>query len=256
MKWGIQIDATSLEVRNLRDLLAGIGVDVSQDGDHLTLRSARFDALESSDEVWEEGKRLASAIAGPTGIDPEFKLGAVVDGTATPPRRIHKLEAKFIIGKPPVVDSPELTVLPPAELSSAELDEWTRAREEQKYQDRLEEQREQFEPAYSNPAVNKVLELLQSEVQTGVTLYEIYELMEGHPSNRNAFHSQLAISEEEFNRFKDVVHNQEVSGQFARHRYSGGKRNSTDPMSEAEAIQFIQSLVDRWLDEIRKDCSK
>lgn len=95
------------------------------------------------------------------------------------------------------------------------------------------------------------IELLCIENPSGETLYKIYELAEGHPSNREAFHDELGIDKEQFNRFKDAIHNPAVTGDWARHAY-GQRLNSADPMTREEAEQFVRRIADRWLLSIRR----
>jgi len=71
-------------------------------------------------------------------------------------------------------------------------------------------------------------------------------LAEGHPSQRKTFQSQFGISDVEFKRFSDVVHNPVVSGSLARHAYED-KPKTPNPMSMVEAKTFVVGLAMRWL---------
>jgi len=116
---------------------------------------------------------------------------------------------------------------------------------------KLEAQRARFEPAFRNGKAAKVLELLAIEDPSGGDLFKIYELCEGNPGNRPRFHKQFRISLGEFQRFEDVVHNKTVSGDWARHaRDESPKTNN--PMSQGEAVSFIQRVAYEWLEYIRR----
>ena len=75
--------------------------------------------------------------------------------------------------------------------------------------------------------------------------------MEGPLDNRNKFQNRYGIEKEEFNRFKDAVHNPMVTGAWARHAREE-KLNSANPMTKNEAEQFVRQLASKWLDDIRK----
>jgi hypothetical protein len=150
------------------------------------------------------------------------------------------------------VGSATLTASPPKAVSDEELKIWEEEQAERAYQAKLESQRARLEPAYKNVKAARVLELLAIENHSGVTLWRIYEFMEGPPSNRKAFHKQFGITEEQFRRFKDAVHNFTVSGDWARHTYDE-KPKSSDPMSKKEAERFVRELAARWLARVRKE---
>lgn len=86
------------------------------------------------------------------------------------------------------------------------------------------------------------MKLLEEKNPNGQTLFKIYELMEGNPSNRNAFQSQFNITKDQFKRFSDTVHNSKVSGDWARHA-SDEKSKTNNPMSKEEAKNFILNLI-------------
>jgi hypothetical protein len=85
---------------------------------------------------------------------------------------------------------------------------------------------------------------------SGEIIYKIYELAEGHPHNRRAFHAQFGISADQFNRFKDAVHNPKVSGEWARHAYEDPPK-TTNPMSKNEAEHFVRQIATKWLEHVR-----
>jgi hypothetical protein len=133
----------------------------------------------------------------------------------------------------------------------AELDRWKADYEERQYQAKLERQRSKLEPAYLNERAAKVLELLAVEKPSAETIYKIYELAEGHPDKRADFHQQLSITREQFNRFRDAVHNPSVTGDWARHAYHDEPRTS-NPMTKGEAELFVRQIAAKWLDSIRR----
>lgn len=251
MKWAIEIRMTSLEKRNLSDLLRGLGFELVEGIEYPALASPTIDACVTAADAFEEVKAVRAAFKGPAQIDPEFALGSVIDYSTNPPRRHAFLEVDSCVMKMPVVGTPTLTVSPPNGLSPAELERWTADYEERQYQARLERQRSRLEPAYISPRAAKVIELLSIETPSAETVYKIYELAEGHPNNRADFHKQFGISREQFDRFKDAVHNPSVSGDWARHAYPDEPRTS-NPMTKSEAETFVREIAARWLHSLRR----
>ena len=195
-----------------------------------------------------KGVRLA--FKGPAQINPEFVLGSVIDYSTNPPRRHTFLEVDSCV-MTMTVGTATLTVSPPNGLSPAELERWNADYEERQYQARLEHQRSRIEPAYISPKAAKVIELLSMEKPSAETVYKIYELAEGHPDNRANFHKQFGVSREQFDRFRDAVHNPSVSGDWARHAYHDEPRTS-NPMTKGEAEGFVRNIAARWLDSLRR----
>jgi len=248
MRWAIEIRSTSLEHRSLGDLLAGLGFTLFDGIQSPAFTSPDIDRCNAAAQVFDIAKRVRTAF-GSAQIDPTLDLGFVIDYSTTPPRRHGILEVQpmmFYV----TLENVTLTVSPPSGLSAEELEKWNKDQTEKDYQARLEDQRARLEPAYREPRAAKVLELLSLKEPTGETLYKIYELAEGHPSNRNAFHSQLDISKNDFSRFSDAVHNPGVSGDWARHAYHDVPKTD-NPMSRTEAEQFVCSIAKRWLAHLR-----
>ncbi|MCK5680853.1 hypothetical protein KAI46_08605 [bacterium] len=249
MKWAVEIQNTSLERRNLADLLSGLGFSVMVDIDSIALTSSSFDSLETYKDVWAEAKKLRQAITGPANIDSDFTLGAVIDYTSIEPKRHFFLEVEsgqFTISGGHAI----LTVSPPVGLSEEKLEAWKAARIEQEYQAKLESQRSRLEPAFLETRAAKMLDLLQRKQHNGESLYKIYELVEGHPSKRKQFQIQFEISKNEFDRFADAVHNPVVSGDLARHAYNNQPRTK-NPMTIYSAEGFVVQLAERWLASVR-----
>ena len=250
MKWAVQVQRTTLERRNLFDLLGQLGYQpVDVPGSEIVLRSESLDALTSANEVWEHAKRLRELIADVTEIDPEFVLGPVVEISGEAPRRHHFLELSSCVIATSVC-TVTASLHPPDGLSAEHLADWNRRRAEQQYQVKLEAQRARLEPAFHEPRAAKLLQLLKRKSHTGETLYKIYELVEGHPSHRKEFQARFGISKGDFRRFQDAIHNPVVSGDLARHAYEDAPR-TTNPMSLAEAESFVTSVADRWLASLR-----
>lgn len=249
MKWAIEIQKTSLQRRNLGDLLQGIGFDLVDGVKYPALAASSIDTCTTPAEAFEIAKEVRAAFKGPAKVDPDFVLGSVIDFSATPPRRYAFLEVDSCVMRI-TVGVATLTISPPSGISPAELAKWYEVNEERQYQAALERQRSLLEPAYLNPRAAKVIELLNIEAPTGETLYKIYELAEGHPPNRVAFQAEFRVEKDQFKRFKDTVHNAAVSGDWARHAYQG-QLNSSDPMNKAEAEQFVRGIAARWLASIR-----
>jgi len=255
MKWAIEIRSTSLDHRNLTDLLRGLGYELVEGIDFEALYSPQLDKMENASEVWNQGKKIRDAFTGPAAIDPDFSLGSIVTYSRSNRKRHTFIEAETGHLK---LTAQSATVSGNIDVSSAEGlsdDEHRAIREklaEQTYQAELEAQRQKLEPAFFEPRAAKVLEFLASGTQTGETLYKIYETMEVNPSNRTNFLQQFDIPKVEFDRFSDAVHNPVVTGDFARHAYEK-KPKSENPMTISEATTFIDSLSNKWLETIRKE---
>ena len=249
MKWAIEIQKTSLQRRNLGDLLQGIGFDLVDGVDYPAFTASAIDTCTTPVEVFEIAKKVRAAFKGPAKVDPEFILGSVIDFSTKPPRRHAFLEVDSCVMRI-TAGVTKLTISPPSGISPAELAKWYEVNEERQYQAALEHQRSLLEPAYLNPRAAKAMELLNIKAPTGETLYKIYELAEGHPTNRVAFQAEFGVEKDLFNRFKDTVHNAAVSGEWARHAYQG-ELNSSDPMTKAGAEQFVRGIAARWLASIR-----
>jgi len=251
MRWAIVVERTGLERRNLIDLVEGLGyrpIDVP--GRQVVLWSTPMEACATAGEVWEQAKRLRELMAGATEIDPEFAIGPVLDMFSEPPKAHFFLEVEPLVIKV-TMGSPTLSVLPPSELSEEQLAEWNRRRAEQEYQSKLEAQKAKLVPAFREPRAVKVLQLLKQKSHTGESLYKIYELAEGHPSKRKEFQGRFGISDLEFRRFADAVHNPVVSGELARHAYED-KPKTPNPMSMGEAESFVVGLAMSWLASFRE----
>lgn len=250
MKWAFQIEQTTLDRRNLEDLLARIGfhpADIS--GFDNAFWSQEFEGFENASQVWEKAKRIRDLFVEVTEIDKDFALGPVLDLSFEKPKRHHFLEAKSGIIVTTGMDA-ILTVSPPDNLSKEELIEYNKRRAEQEYKTKLETQLAKLEPAFREPRASKLLQLLKRSIHRGETLYKIYELAEGHPSHRKEFHKRFGISDIDFKRFSDAVHNPVVSGEFARHAYED--RPKTDnPMTIEEAKSFVMDVAKRWLASLR-----
>lgn len=253
MKWAIEVQKTSLKQRNLADLLKGIGFNLIQENDCLALSSPDIDDCATASDAFAIARNVRTAFKDFTNIDPEFALGSVIDYAITPPRRHEIIEvAPCVMGI--TCNTITITTSPPKGLSSDELAKWHEEHNEREYQDTLERQRTLLEPAFFEPRAAKVIELLRIEDPSGETLYKIYELARGCCSN-NQFKKKFGIDEEQFNRFKDAVHNPEITGDWARHGIPR-KRNSDNPMTKDEAERFVRRIADKWLQSIRQSKQK
>ncbi|WP_133091940.1 hypothetical protein [Thauera propionica] len=250
MKWAIEVIRTSLDGRNLADLLNGLGFDLIRGVEYPAFSSPGIDACATAADAFEMAKDVEAAFKGPARIDLEFTLGSVIDYGTTPPRR-HAFAEGALRAMRITSGTATMTICPPKGLSPNELAKWHEDQNERQYQSLLERQRALLEPAFLDPRAAKIIELLCVEDPSGENLYKIYELAEGHPSNRQKFHADFAIDKEQFNRFKDAVHNPAVTGDWARHAYPQ-KMNSTNPMTRAEAERFVRRVADRWLQSIRQ----
>jgi hypothetical protein len=250
MRWVFEVGRTALEPHNLIDLVEDLGYKpVEVPGQQIVLGSDEMEIYSSPEEVWEQAKGLRELMVSVTEIDKAFAIGAVLDMSSDPPKRHIFLEVESLAVEA-TMGSAALTVLPPAGLSEEQLAEWAERRAEQRYQSQLEAQKTRLVPAFKEPRAAKLLQLLKQKPHTGESLYKIYELAEGHPSQRRTFQSQFGISKVEFNRFADAVHNPAVSGLLARHAYQS-KPKTPNPMSMGEARSFVVGLAMRWLASLR-----
>lgn len=250
IRWAIEIQNTSLDLRNLTDLLDGLGFTLIDRFGSPAFTSTDINTCDTAAIVFEKAKDLRTAFTGPAQVDPSFKLGAVIDFSCNPPKRTLFMEVESAVVKCSVDDT-ILTVSPPKGLSKKELEKWKCEKIEQEYQNRLKEQRAKLEPVFFNPRAAKIIELLSENSLSGEKLYKAYELAEGHPNNRKFFQAQFCISREEFNRFKDVVHNPKVSGDWARHAYEDEPK-SNNPMTKKEAENFVRRIAVKWLETVQK----
>ena len=250
MKWAVEIQKTSLAMRNLSDLLDGLGFQLVHEGNCLALTAPALDACESASDAYSLAKKVRAAFNGPAGVDPDFELGYVLDYSAEPPLRHAFLEAKTA-GLRVSVGSPTLTVGPPKGLTEQEMRAWKEEQAKKEYQHKLESQRKRLEPAFRDERAATMLALLSDKELTGEKLYKIYEIAEGPPrQNRKSFQAQFGISEETFLRFQDAVHNPRVTGDWARHAYDLPPR-SRQPMSKSEAEAFVRKVAALWLEHVR-----
>src|SRR4051794_16886054 len=123
MNWAIEIQNTTLEHRNLADLLAGLGFTLIDGIQFPAFTSPEIDRCNTAAEAFDIAKRLRAAFTGPAQIDPKFVLGAVIDYSTTPPRRHAFLEVQPAVLRLSA-GSVTLTVSPPAGLSVEELKKW------------------------------------------------------------------------------------------------------------------------------------
>lgn len=249
MRWAIEIQSTKLERRNLEDLLERLGLVVVDEAPHVAFTSGQIDQCATASEAFQIAKKVQSAFAGAANIDTSFALGSVIDYSRSPASRHAFLEIHEAIHFHATSDA-TLTVSPGPGLSEDALRIWHEKRAEAEYQAKLESQLSLLEPAYFSPKGAKVLELLAAEVPTGETLFKIYELMRGPRANAAAFGQQYGITAEQYRRFSDVVHNDTVSGDWARHAH-GDPPSTSNPMTRAEAESFVRKIAQQWLQNNR-----
>lgn len=248
MTWSVAIQRTGLEKRNLEDILQALGYRMTNGLEGLVFSSDEMARCTAAADVFELAKKVRSVFLGPAKIDDKFQLGNVIDYSSSPPKRHAFLEvASSICNATGSVAS--ISVGSPQNLSEEELVAWNREQEERKYQAQLQRQLERAVPTYRNENASLVLEFLNLKEQTGETLFKIFELMVGDADNQRVkkrFLANFEVTDEEFRRFSDAVHNRAVSGNWARHA-TMRQPKSGQPMVRAEAEAFICSLADRWL---------
>jgi hypothetical protein len=253
MKWAIEIQKNNLEARNLGDLLSGLGFSLIDGIDYPAFTSAAVNDCDTAQDVFEIAKQIRDAFTGPAQIDPTFTLGSVIDYSNDPPGRhafFEALSLKLKITVKPLT----ITISPPKDLSGDDLEKWKEEQAEREYQTKLENQRSKFEPAYRDSSAAKMLELLSIKDPSAETIYKIYELAEGH-TIRKSFHAQFGIIKNQFDRFRDAVHNPTVTGDWARHAV-GELPRTGNPMSRDEAEQFVRQIASKWLEHLRSTGTK
>lgn len=236
MKWAIEIQKTSLDGRNLSDLLNGLGFTLVGGIEYPAFTSPEVDACTSATDAFEVAKAVRFAFKDTAQIDPEFALGSVIDYSNNPPRRSAFIEVESC----PLtmsVGTPTLSISPPKGLSPVELERWTADYEEQQYQAKLERH------------AAKVIQLLRIENPTAETIFKIYELSQGSSKPEN-FRSQFGISDVQWDRFRDAVHNASVHGDWARHATHKPLRDP-NPMTKSDAETFVRDIAARWLKTLR-----
>lgn len=248
MNWSVAIQSTGLEERNLGDILQALGYRMTNGPEGLVFSSDEMARCTTAADVFELAKKVRSVFLGSANIDDKFQLGNVVDYSSSPPKRHAFLEVACCTSNATCFFA-SISIGPPQGLNEEELAAWNREQEERKYQAQLQRQLERAVPTYHNENASLVLEFLNLTEQTGETLFKIFELMVGDADNervKKRFLASFGVSDEEFRRFSDTVHNRTVSGNWARHA-TMRQPKSGQPLSKAEAEAFIRSLADKWL---------
>lgn len=164
MRWAIEIEKTSLEKRNLSDLLHGLKLRLVEGIEYPALTSQEIDNCLTANEVFEKANAVQEAFKDVARIDTDFTLGFIIDYSTNPPRRCSFSQTVCIgIG----TDEYSTTVAPRNGLSQVELEQWQAEFEEQQYQAELEQQRLKLEPAYFCERAAKVLKLLNKKTKLG-----------------------------------------------------------------------------------------
>lgn len=113
MKWSVEIQKTSLDKRNIFDLLSEIGITLIEGVRYLEFTSDQINECLTVDEVFSKAKEIRELFIGAINIDSEFQLGAIVNYSFNPPKFIHCLEPQSIITGEPTIGKPTLSQLPP-----------------------------------------------------------------------------------------------------------------------------------------------
>jgi len=248
MNWAVTIQSAGLEERNLGDILRALGYRMTNSPEGLVFSSDEMARCTVAADVFELAKKVRSVFLGPANIDEKFQIGSVVDFSQTPPARHVFLEAAMCVCHATSL-SASITIGPPQGLDEEELAAWNREQEERNYRAQLQWQLERAVPTYRHENASLVLEFLNCKEQTGETLFKAFELMVKDADNerkKKRFLASFGISEEEFRRFSDTVHNRTVSGNWARHA-TMRQPKTVQPMTKAEAETFVRSLADKWL---------
>jgi hypothetical protein len=244
----IEITKTSLEDENLSDLLIALGFSLKTEFGLKLIYCTNFDTNLTNNEIWEIGVKLRNTFKEDTKLDTEFALGAIIKFKENGFNRHHFIELQSSEIRT-TCGTIEVTVNPPANLTEIELAIWHKKRKRLEYESQLKKQKLMLVPAFFSANANTLLKFLELKSHTGETLYKMYELMEVHPSKRRTFHSDFNISNHDFKRFGDAVHNPEVSGELARHAYKD-KTKTLNPMTFSEAQTFIEDLAKSWLKSV------
>ena len=248
MRWIVEIKNSGLQKRNLKKLLYEVGFTLLDTEEGIAFTSDEINEYNSPQEVYHVAKKLRAALTGPSLIDPNFRLGDVVEVNVNPQRHhviMELLPVSYELTFAPL----ELKVSPSKGLSSEQKKNWEITKKEKEDKDKFKRQKTRLVASYLNSKADKVMELCARISLTGTDVYKIYELLEGE-SDRKQFHIIYGIKKEEFDSFKDAVHNEKVTGDWARH-IREDKLNSENPMTKKEAIRFIKDLAERWLENIQ-----
>ena len=155
MKWAFQIERTTLDLRNLCDLLGNIGYQVVDiPGHELVFCSETLEGCSNPGEVWEKTKRLRELISEITEIDPEIVLGPVLDLSTDRVKRYQFVEVKPAITAMASI-SAKLTVSPPVGLSEEQIAEWNERRIEQQYQSKWKRSARNWSPLFGNHVLRR-----------------------------------------------------------------------------------------------------
>lgn len=249
MKWAVELQHYSLDKRSLVDLLRALGLYFLEPPHERLFTSSCIETMSSAQDVWAEANRICNAFCGSSDVDPTFQLGSVVDVSSG----YHAYTFVELTGQVACIATATGTLTVNAATRTQEEREQERQRQEEvAYQSKLKTLRARLVSSYRHPNAERVMALVRSIPQTGETLYKSYELMEGHPSNRRAFQLKFGISNADFKRFGDAVHNPVVSGDLARHAYDDAPKTA-NPMNIREATCFVKALTDKWLASISLD---
>ena len=257
MKWAVKIAQTSLSERNLGDILKGLKFRREESEVGSVLAGSMLDECDGALAAFEVAKKVRSALMarsalpGENRVDPEFRLGAVYDFSQHPPSCHHVLEARGVESRAKV-GTVHVTIDPPEGSAPEREAEWRSVQAEAQYQHDLHRQSVRVKACFRSASVEKALALLAEPGLTGEILYKVYELAEGDPKQRGEFHKRMGISQAEFDRFKDVIHNPKVSGDWARHAREDPPRTAR-PMSRQEAERFVRAVVERWIETVAED---
>jgi len=103
-----------------------------------------------------------------------------------------------------------------------------------------------FSLAQTDETVARVLRMYGKAVQPWRDFYPIYEIIEHDVGGEKALVSKGWTSRNQIERFNRTADNSKASGENARHGVSTNEP-PTNPMTTAEAKEFIDSILSQWL---------
>jgi hypothetical protein len=234
VNWKVQIDGSSADVDYLPDLLTERKFRVTKDEDVYYLKSDMFADLSEPEAVYDLAIRMLPLIEGTAKLDRgesgPLTVGAIVltqeDGsekrTLFLPKTAMQANSRLHITKGTVIDGDGNVV--PSGPSDMAL--W-------------------LETAMQDARVEKAIRLYRSE-HSWVNLYRLYEVVGEDVGGRETIARRGWMKDSDIDRFKRTANNARVLGDEARHGHES-YQPPQNPMTLAEAEQFIKTLLTKWL---------
>jgi hypothetical protein len=248
VSWIVEITKSSLPVEDLETILHSMGCVIARRPTNACVSHLHIDQHVTSEEAFAAAARVRAALRGPGLPDPEFEVGAVVDQSTG--QRHYRMESAAgritLTGHAVMLHIAATASLLPEEREAAQF-----RQAEAEHTRRLVLMSRNARAAYKRDEAKIVLELLQRPTFDSKAVWGVWESIKacfrGH--GEDACRNHFGISLDEFQRFKEAVQKPAVSGEWARH-VVGQPPTTANPMSIAEAKEFIRRVAERWLDDV------